>query len=96
MELFFIAFLYFYSFLVSDFSSFISGVIVVSSMFFVQMFYDDRKNNKLSFYLLSPIGWLLFYIVTYVEFNALIKSLWGLLRKKELKWQKWKREGLVE
>lgn len=96
MELFFVAFLYFYSFLINDFSSFISGVIVVSSMFFVQMFFDDKQNNKLSFYLLAPIGWLLFYIVTYVEFNALIKSLWGLFRKKELKWQKWKREGLVE
>lgn len=96
LELFFVAFLYVYSFLINDFSSFISGIIVVSSMFFVQMFFDDRKNQGLGFYLLSPIGWLLFYISTYVEFNALIKSVWGLIRKKELKWQKWKREGLVE
>lgn len=96
LELFFVAFLYVYSFLINDFSSFISGVIIVSSMFFVQMFFDDRKNQGWSFYLLSPIGWLLFYISTYVEFNALIKSVWGLIRKKELKWQKWKREGLLE
>jgi len=96
LELFFVAFLYVYSFMVSDFSSFISGIVVVSSMFFVQMFFDDRKNQGLGFYLLSPIGWLLFYIATYVEFNALIKSVWGLIRKKELKWQKWKREGLLE
>lgn len=96
LELFFVAFLYVYSYLISDFSSFISGIIVVSSMFFVQMFFDDRKNQGLGFYLLSPIGWLLFYVATYVEFNALIKSVWGLMRKQELKWQKWKREGLLE
>lgn len=96
LELFFVAFLYVYSFLINDFSSFISGVIVVSSMFFVQILFDDKRSKKTSLYFLAPIGWLLFYIVTYVEFNALIKSLWGLLRKKELKWQKWQRTGLVE
>ncbi len=96
LELFFVAFLYIYSFLINDFSSFVSGVIVVSSMFFVQMLFDDRKNQGVAFYLLAPIGWLLFYIATFVEFNALVRSVWGLIRKKELKWQKWKREGLIE
>lgn len=99
LELLFVVFLYIYSYLINDFSSFISGIVVVSSMFFVQMFFDDKnnKNSKnISFYILAPIGWLLFYIVTYIEFNALIKSLWGLIRKKELKWQRWKREGLID
>lgn len=96
LELFFLAFLYVYSYLISDFTSFISGIVVVSSMFFVQMFFDDRKAQGISFYLLSPIGWLLFYVATFVEFNALIKSVWGLIRKKELKWQKWQRKGVLE
>jgi cellulose synthase/poly-beta-1,6-N-acetylglucosamine synthase-like glycosyltransferase len=93
-ELFFISFLYIYSFIINDFSSFISGIIVVGSIFFVQMFFDDKKTNKLSLYLLIPIGWLLFYVATFVEFNALFKSIWGLFRKQELKWQKWQRRGV--
>jgi poly-beta-1,6-N-acetyl-D-glucosamine synthase len=94
LEPLFLLFLYVYSFLVNDFSSFISGVVVVGSMFFVQILFDDMKARKLSFYFLSPIGWLLFYVATFVEFNALFRSIWGLVRKKELKWQKWERKGV--
>lgn len=93
-ELFFLLFLYVYSYLGNDFSSFISGIVVVGSMFFIQMFFDDTKTQRFSFYILMPIGWLLFYISTYVEFNALFKSVWGLVRKQELKWQKWQRQGV--
>jgi len=93
-ELFFLIFLYTYSYLVNDFSSFISGIVVVGFMFYVQILFDDKSTRKISFYLLSPIGWLLFYVATFVEVNALFKSIWGLIRKKELKWQKWQRKGV--
>lgn len=94
LELFFLAFLYVYSFMVSDFSSFISGIIVVGSMFFIQMVFDNKSTNKASFYLLMPIGWLLFYVATFVELTALVKSLWIMGRKRELKWQRWQRQGV--
>lgn len=95
LELFFLIFLYIYSFLIQDFSSFISGILVVGFMFFIQILFDDKSTRKGSFFLLSPIGWLLFYVSTFVEFNALLKSLTGLIRKKELKWQKWERKGVA-
>lgn len=93
-ELYFLAFLYVYSFLIQDFSSFISGIVVVSSMFFVQIFFDDPKSRKFSFYMLSPIGWTLFYVATFVEYSALIRSIWAFLRNEEIKWQKWQRSGV--
>ncbi len=93
-EPFFLMFLYAYSFIINDFSSFVSGIIVVGSMFFIQMFFDDSSTKKFSFYILMPIGWLLFYVSTFVEFNALFKSIWGLVKKEELKWQKWQRKGV--
>jgi cellulose synthase/poly-beta-1,6-N-acetylglucosamine synthase-like glycosyltransferase len=96
LEIGFLIFLYIYSYLSSDFSSFISGIVVVSSMFFIQMFFDDKKTKKVSFYILAPIGWLLFYVSTFVEFNALFKSLWGLARKQDVKWQKWQRKGVLD
>jgi cellulose synthase/poly-beta-1,6-N-acetylglucosamine synthase-like glycosyltransferase len=91
-EVLFLLFLYFYSLATHDFSSFISGIIVVSFMFFVQIF--DGKPKKIELYLLAPIGWLLFYITTFVEYNALIKSIWGVFTHKKVRWQRWERTGV--
>lgn len=95
-ELYFVAFLYIYSLFTHDFTSFISGIIVVSAMFFVQLFFEDKPKKQAFLYLLAPIGWLLFYISTFVEYNALIKSMWGAITKQKLVWQKWERKGLEE
>jgi len=101
LEVWFLIFLYIYSFLTNDFSSFISGVLMVSSMFLVQIFFDNKRTymnklNRFYFYLLSPIAWLLFYISTLVEYSALIRSIWTFLRKKEVVWQKWQRSGAAD
>lgn len=88
----FLGFLYIYSVFSHNFSSFLSGIIVVSAMFAVQLF-DDRASTKRSLYVLAPVGWLLFYITTFVEHRALFKSLSMLYSKEELAWQKWKRVG---
>jgi cellulose synthase/poly-beta-1,6-N-acetylglucosamine synthase-like glycosyltransferase len=95
-ELFFLAFLYIYSLWTSDFSSFFSGIIVVNSMFVVQLF-DARRQVKIApFLLLAPIGWLLFYVTSYVEYDALIQSIWGMFKRRELRWQRWQRRGVLE
>jgi poly-beta-1,6-N-acetyl-D-glucosamine synthase len=95
-EVFFLVFLYIYSYLTNDFSSFISGIVVVSAMFAVQLF-DDRTTKKTpGFFLLAPIGWLLFYITTLVEYRALIASIRGILKQQKLSWQKWERTGVGE
>lgn len=94
LEFWFLTYLYAFSFLTNDYSSFISGIIVVSSMFFVQMVFDEKNTRKWSFVLVAPIAWLLFYLMTYVETNALIQSIWGVVRKKEVVWQRWKRVGI--
>ncbi|GHO48841.1 glycosyltransferase [Ktedonospora formicarum] len=94
-EPFFILVLFLFSMVSGDFSAFLSGVLVVSVMFFIQLF-DDKHTRKFSYLLLSPIGWLLFYVTTFVEFSALLQSVWGLIRKRELKWQKWQRMGAID
>jgi len=95
-EVFFLAFLYIYSFLTHDFSSFLSGILVVSSIFFVQIWDDKttKKSDLLTLYLLAPIGWLLFYVTTLVEYRALIKSIFGMVKGDRLRWQRWKRVGI--
>ncbi len=93
-EIPFVVFLYFYSFVATDFSSFISGIIVVSSMFFFLMVFEDKSTRRFSFYILAPVGWCLFYVMTYVEASALIRSIVGLFKGERLHWQRWERQGL--
>jgi cellulose synthase/poly-beta-1,6-N-acetylglucosamine synthase-like glycosyltransferase len=94
-EILFLGFLYFYSVLTHDFSSFLSGIVVVSSMFFVQIF-EERSARKFTFLLLAPIGWLLFYVTTVVEYRALIKSIKGLVTRQDITWQRWQRTGCFD
>ena len=95
-EAFFLLFLWVYSLITHDYSSFLSGIIVVSSMFFVQLLDDRNKKGKdvVQLYLMAPIGWLLFYVTTAIEYRALLKSVWGLAKGEELAWQKWHRVGI--
>jgi len=94
LELFFIIFVYIYSYLTNDYSSFISGIVVVNSMFMVQIIFDVREKKRKNLFLLAPIGWLLLYASTFVEFSALIKTILGYLKKEEVKWQTWNRKGV--
>ncbi len=94
VEIFFIIFLYAYSFWTNNFSVFISGIIVVGSMFAIQIFNEKEEARKLSFIIMAPIGWLLFYLSTYVEHNALLKSLWTVMTRREVTWQRWQRKGV--
>lgn len=95
LEIPFIIFLYTFSIMNSDYTSLFSGVVVVGTMFAVQFMFYDKSTRKLSFLALAPIGWLLFYIATYVEAFALLKSIGLFVTRKELSWQKWDRKGVV-
>ncbi len=94
LELLFIAFLYVVAYFTGDYSSFISGIIVVGSMFVVQVAFDKHRESRLKFILLAPIGWLLFYVSTFVEASALFRSLHGHIRGTAIEWQQWKRQGV--
>ena len=94
-ELPFVIFLYIFSLLNSDFTSFMSGVVIVGFMFVIQFMFYEKSARRWSFIALAPIGWMLFYIATYVELTALLRSLRMLIFHKELDWQRWKRKGIT-
>ncbi|MFM2374776.1 MAG: hypothetical protein RLZZ234_771 [Candidatus Parcubacteria bacterium] len=94
LEAWFLFFLYVFSYISNDYTSFISGIIVVSSMFVVQLLFDNRKGVHFGLILLAPICWLLFYVSTFVETQALIRAIWGYVRGHKLEWQKWARTGV--
>lgn len=93
-EIPFVVFLYIFSVLNSDFSSLFAGVVIVGTMFVTQFMFYEKSTRTLSFALLAPIGWLLFYIATYVEAYALLKTISSFVTKSELTWQSWDRKGL--
>ena len=94
LEIPFITFLLVYAFLSSDFTPFAAAILIVSLVFFVRSFTRDSKYDHKHAYLIAPIAWIMFYVVMAVEVNALVKSLWGLLRNKEVVWQRWERTGI--
>lgn len=94
MEPVFLAMLYVFGFLTNDFSAFISGILIVSLMFVIQAWHSREQND--GYIWLAPIGWLLFYLCSFVEVYALVNVVWGVIRKQELKWQRWQRTGVTE
>lgn len=94
LEIPFLIFLYVFSILNSDFSSYLTGVLVVGLMFVIQFMFYDKSTRRISFIALAPIGWLLFYVATYVEAWALVKSIESFLFRKEISWQRWERKGV--
>jgi poly-beta-1,6-N-acetyl-D-glucosamine synthase len=96
VEIPFILFLYAISFLTHDYSAFLSALLIVTFVFFVLMFTPDTKYNKSNPYILAPVGWLMFYFITFVELRALATSITSLYQNREIKWQSWKRTGLSD
>ncbi len=84
--------LYLYCIVANDME--LLGIAVVLNTIIVTIIlYDDRENRK--FLYLAPISWLLFNIPAIIEVHSVITSMWGMLRKRELKWQKWQRLGAI-
>lgn len=93
-ELCLMAIVYVYSVMVQDFSLFYAGIAIRSGMFLTQIVFYDHKESKVTLLFLTPVMWLLLYISAFVETTALYRSVWGLIRKKEVKWQRWNRSGV--
>jgi poly-beta-1,6-N-acetyl-D-glucosamine synthase len=95
VELPFMLFLCIYAYMAKDPNPFLALFSLITFAFFVQVFVSDRKYNTKSIYTLAPIAWLMFYFITYIEIKALINSLLSLYKKREIKWQRWERKGII-
>jgi poly-beta-1,6-N-acetyl-D-glucosamine synthase len=53
-----------------------------------------RLRERLAILVLWPLTWPLFYVLVWVEFHALIRSVHMGLRGEPITWQNWGREGI--
>jgi biofilm PGA synthesis N-glycosyltransferase PgaC len=73
----------------------ILAMIFLNGGIYVSIFWNDRRERRLSSFLLVPIAWCLFYIMGTVETYALLRAAWTIFFKQEVKWQKWQRQGVI-
>ena len=82
-----------YSILTGDYLSLAIGVLFIFVMYMVVgLFSHDGVNLRIM--LLFPLTWPLFYLLVWVEYIVLLRSVVMLLRGEEIEWQKWNRKGV--
>ncbi|MBN2737720.1 MAG: glycosyltransferase [Spirochaetales bacterium] len=92
-EVIFIPFILFYSILHLNLIFLLSGMVIGMTIFMSEYFGNYKLNRLVGPFI--PIAPILFYFAVYVEFFALVKTLYTMIFKKEVKWQVWKREGVL-
>jgi poly-beta-1,6-N-acetyl-D-glucosamine synthase len=89
------ALLFLYSFVSGDFVSLTFGFLFIFLIYLITSF-DNREGFKPEIILLFPATWILFYMLVWVEFMALIKGVYMILRGQGVTWQEWQRKGVIE
>jgi poly-beta-1,6-N-acetyl-D-glucosamine synthase len=87
--------LYLYTFLFHDVTMLLVTVFMVTITFCI-IFTGDEHYRKPSYLLLAPILWYLFHITAFVEVFSQFIAIWTLYRKRDVRWQKWQRKGVVD
>jgi poly-beta-1,6-N-acetyl-D-glucosamine synthase len=82
-----------YSIISSDYLSLTLGIFFIFQTYLVTCVFN---NSKIEFGRLFSFiyTWPLFYILVWIEFLALWKSILMSLKGEEIEWQSWKRQGI--
>jgi len=88
-----IAVLIAYSILTSEYLSLSIGLLFIALVFIaISLFHANRPRPLLTLYF--PFFWPLFYMLDWVEFLSLYKSLNMIRQRKDVQWQHWQRQGI--
>lgn len=82
-----------YSVMSGDYLSVALGMLFIAVIYLVNAIFDAREF-QLSLVLWFPLTWPLFYLLVWVEYIVLWKSLVMLLRGDDIVWQSWQRQGV--
>jgi poly-beta-1,6-N-acetyl-D-glucosamine synthase len=88
-----IAILITYSIIASDYLSLSLGIIFIFQTYLVACVFNNEKV-RLGRLLSFVYTWPLFYVLVWIEFLSLCKSIVMTLRGEEIEWQRWDRTGI--
>jgi poly-beta-1,6-N-acetyl-D-glucosamine synthase len=88
--------LYYYTFYTNDFTPLIMFMMLLTGVVCLQIISDPNRRYHWNLLLMAPVAWVVFYIMDFVEIQALIRSIRRLVTRKELSWQRWARVGVFE
>lgn len=88
-----IAVLLIYSLITLEFVSISIGILFIFLSYVITALFSNEKP-RIGIILMFPFTWPLFYFLDWIEYMALFKSLRMYLKKEEVVWQVWKREGI--
>ncbi len=93
-EPWFMIFVFVYSYMTGDFTSYITWIGIEFSMVILVALFERERSAR--FFVAGPILWLLFFVSTYVEYHSLMATLRAVFLKKKVMWQKWDRKGCAD
>ena len=82
-----------YSIIAVDYLSLSLGIMFIFTIYFVLAVFNQHKLN-LKLIGLFPFTWPMFYILTWIEYVALMYSVRMLLKSEQVSWQSWSRNGI--
>ena len=78
----------------NDFVPLAFVIVFLGVVITLQIITDPIAKYHKNLLLLAPAAWIVFYIIDYVEYRALISSIRLILKKQKLTWQSWTRSGV--
>jgi biofilm PGA synthesis N-glycosyltransferase PgaC len=89
-----VASIFAYTILTGEYLSISIGLGFIALVFIaVSVFHANRPRPQLVLYF--PFFWPVFYMLDWIEFLALYKSIALIRKKKDVTWQSWQRQGIA-
>ncbi|MDO8648223.1 MAG: glycosyltransferase family 2 protein [Candidatus Peregrinibacteria bacterium] len=85
---------YTYTVFTNDYLPLLIVILLLTAIVCFQILLDTNTRYHTNLLLLAPGAWILFYLIDIVEYQALIRSLWYLMRREHPIWQRWVRVGV--
>jgi poly-beta-1,6-N-acetyl-D-glucosamine synthase len=85
---------YAYTFYTNDFLPLAYVISALTIIIVLQIFSDSNAKDHKNLLLFAPGAWIIFYIMDFVEYQALMQSIVRLARKEAPTWQRWARVGV--
>jgi poly-beta-1,6-N-acetyl-D-glucosamine synthase len=85
-----------YTFMTHDYIPLVIVIAALTIIVWLQILSDPQARYHKNLIVYAPGAWIIFYIIDIVEFQALMRSVWRLIRRQEFSWQRWDRAGVFD